>query len=320
MALALLMVAGLAFGLLLAPHLVPRSALSPGSGIALLMSLLALRAAIVVSVALVAVAALPSTGPFSALSGWSFHAVLPFVSAHFGLNGHAVAHLAVLIPASVVITMLMSAGLAAWRATREVRGWIRSSSVGSGPGGSLIVGGSEVVLATVGLRSPQILISAGALMTLDDGELNAGLEHEWGHVRRGHRFVSLLAAVLDGCSSILPGGRSVLRHLAFHLERDADEYALRRTNDRRSLATAIVKAATPRRGPTALNRADHPVVADRIHALQVGGVASFPIRALVALLTGLFIAAVAGILLVTPLVVATNAPDSVAPFGSLFGC
>lgn len=319
MTLAVLVVAGLTIGLLLAPHLVPRSALSPGSGIALLMSLLALRAAIVLSAALVALATLPSTGPFSAMSGWSFHAVIPFVSAHLGLNGHAVAHLAVLVPASVVITMLTSAGLGTWRATREVRGWIRSSSVGVGPGGSLIVGGPEVVLATTGLRNPQIVVSAGALMTLDDGELNAGLEHERGHVRRGHRFVSLLAAVLDGCSSILPGSRSVLERLAFHLERDADEYALRRTNDRRSLITAIAKAATPR-GRTALSSAEHPVVADRIHALEGSGAASFPIRALVALLTGLFIAAVVGILLLTPSVVASNPPDVVAPFGNLFGC
>ena len=47
--------------LLLPPHLLPRAALRPESGIALFLAALTLRAAVVLSVAVMAVLALPST-------------------------------------------------------------------------------------------------------------------------------------------------------------------------------------------------------------------------------------------------------------------
>jgi Zn-dependent protease with chaperone function len=306
--------------LLLAPHLLPRATLSPGAGIALFLSVLALQAAVVSSVAVIAVLALPSTPTFGDLSGWCLHTALPYISTHLGLNGHAVGHAAVLAPASLVLAMLASACLGTWRATREVRGWIRSSSIGSGPGGSLIVGGSQVVLATTGIRHPQVVVSAGALITLDEGELSAGLEHERGHVRRGHRFISLAAVALHGCSRLLPGSRSAVAHLQFHLERDADEYALRRTNDPASLASAIFKAAAPQSAAAAMNGLGGSDVADRIRALQVGASGPTASKVPTGILTGLLITAAVSVLLVVPLIVATTTLDAAAPFGNLFAC
>lgn len=306
--------------LLLPPHLLPRAALRPESGIALFLAALTLRAAVVLSVAVMAVLALPSTSAFGELSGWCLHTVLPFFSAHLGLDGHAVGHAAVLAPAGLVIAMLSGAGLGTWRASREVRGWLRSSSIGSGPGGSLIVGGSEIVLATTGIRRPQVVVSAGALMSLDDGELCAGLEHEHGHVRRGHRFISLAAVPLHACSRALPGNRLVLEQLQFHLERDADEYALRRTNDPNSLAGAIVKAASPHGVASVMHSLGGPDVADRIRALQLGASGPLVLKLSAGVLTGLLTAASLAVVLSVPLIVASTPLDAGNPFGNLFGC
>jgi hypothetical protein len=87
------------------------------------------------------------------------------------------------------------------------------------------------------------VVSAGALTSLDDGELYAGLDHERGHIDRRHRWVLVAAAVLRGLARPLPGTRAAAEELAFHLERDADRFALRRDNEPLDLATAICKAA-----------------------------------------------------------------------------
>jgi Zn-dependent protease with chaperone function len=80
-------------------------------------------------------------------------------------------------------------------------------------------------------------------MTLDDAELAAGLEHEWGHINRGHRLLSVLGHGLFALARLVPGTGLALRQLTLQLERDADEYAVRRTGDPLALASAICKSA-----------------------------------------------------------------------------
>jgi hypothetical protein len=100
----------------------------------------------------------------------------------------------------------------------------------------------HVMLAAAGLARPKVLVSAGALIVLDDEELAAGLDHEHGHIARRHRFLLVFAELCGGIGRAVPGRRRALRELAFHLERDADHWALRRRNDRYALASAICKA------------------------------------------------------------------------------
>lgn len=315
-----LVAAGVLLVLLRVPQrLLPR-ALSPGLGIAVLLSALALRVALVSSVALLALLALPATSSFQHLSSWCFHTVAPYLSLHIGLNGHAIGHAAVLAPASIIIVMLAAAGFGSWRARLVVRGWIRSNSIGSGPSGSVIVGGSQVLLATTGIRRPQVLVSAGALMSLDDEELSAGLEHERGHVRRGHQFIALVAVVLYGCCRFLPGSRSILDQLQFQIERDADEFALRKTGDPTSLAAAIVKAAAPLDAPGAIHGLGGSDIVDRIEALQLRVSRSPLWTATGAILTGSLMAASAAVLSMVPVVIAATSLDVANPFGNLFGC
>jgi Zn-dependent protease with chaperone function len=167
--------------------------------------------------------------------------------------GHPIA----LAPGVVVAVTISAAALGAWRTTRALRLWLREESIEGGPGGSLIVGGSDVVVATAGFRRPRTFVSAGALLDLDDRELAAGLAHETGHQRPLHRLLTPLAIGLLGCARLLPGSRSAFRNLHFQLERDADAYALRSTSDPRGLAGAIAKAGQP----------SAPDVADRLRAL-----------------------------------------------------
>ena len=229
--------------LLMAPHLVPQSRIGAGIGIGLWTAILGLRGVLSVCLVLIALLRLPATEIFNLLTHWCLHAVLPFLAEHLGFDGHKVGDAAVLVPGLIVAASTLSVGFGIWRGARAVRRWLRRSSLGPGPRASIIVSGAEILVAVAGLRSPQVVVSAGALLRLDDAELSAGLEHEWGHVRRHHRFILLAGEVFAGLGRLLPGTKRSLRALRFHLERDADEYAVTQTGDRYALASAICKVA-----------------------------------------------------------------------------
>lgn len=228
---------------LLAPHLVPVERISPISGIILWGSVLLMRAAIALSLVVGFVFLAPATELFSLLTRWCMHTVLPFLSTHLGFSGHSVGDVAVVVPALILTASLLSLIFAVWRGARRVRRWLNRSSLGPGPRESVVVGGSEVLVAVAGMRAPRVVVSAGALVNLDDEELEAGLEHEWGHVVRRHRFISMVGCACLAISRFLPGGRRALAQMQLHLERDADDYAVARTGDPLALASAICKAA-----------------------------------------------------------------------------
>lgn len=235
--------AGALGALLLAPHLLPRTQLSPLVGIGMWWSVLAFRLAIAVCVALVVLLYLPASQLFELLTRWCLH-VSPIIVTH--LSGHRLGDAASLVPALVLVLSVGSALLQSWRAGRSVRGWLRRSALGPGPQDSVIVDDPAVILAAAGMRERQVVVSAGALAGLDDAELAAGLQHEWGHVRRSHWLVTLSSSLLLSVSRFLPGGGSAFRNLQFHLERDADRYAVRSTGDPLALASAICKMAAAR--------------------------------------------------------------------------
>lgn len=233
----------LLIALLVAPHLLVRLHLSPVAGIGLWLSVLGLRAVVVGAGVVITLLYVPTTELFHLLTQWCLHAVVPFFATHLGLEGHRLGDAASLLPAFAVAASVLCALFGALRAAIRVGRWVRRAAVGPGPDDSLIIGGSELVVAAAGLRKPQVVISAGALLALDDQELAAGLQHERGHVERRHRFILLLSVPLLAISRVLPGARHAFRDLRFHLERDADEYAVRRTGDPLALASAICKVA-----------------------------------------------------------------------------
>jgi hypothetical protein len=107
---------------------------------------------------------------------------LPLIGLHVDLQGHTIRAVAVLMPVVGVGLGLMIAVLRIVMVARAVEQMLRADRLGAGPNESVIVGGPDVVVAEAGLMHPAIVVTAGALATLDDDELAAGLAHERGHV------------------------------------------------------------------------------------------------------------------------------------------
>ncbi len=262
---ALLLLASIAL-----PHLLPLSRVAPRLAAGVWIGALALRALTALLVIAFVVALVPATGFFAAMTQWCWHFVPPLLSGHVGLSGDAVGHAATLAPAAVLASSLLSAVWALYHAARAVQKLVRERALGCGPGGTVIVGGPDVMVAAAGLRRPRIVVSAGALTDLDDAELAASIEHERGHVAHRHRYALLCGGGCRAASCFLPGGRRTLSELAFHLERDADEYALRQ-HDRFALASAICKALpAPRGANTLMALGGGPSGLDRIRTLMDG--------------------------------------------------
>lgn len=249
-----------AVALLVMPYLLPQAKLDPPSAIALWLSTLALRAVVCVYIAVALLLLLPATQLFRQLTDWCLHGVIPLITTHLGLDGRYLGDTAVGLPALLITTSVISLAFGAWQAAHALQRWLEHSSIGPGPHSSVIVGGSEVMLAAAGLKNPSVVVSAGALLQLDDAELAAGLQHEWGHIVRGHRFLSLFGAAFGAVGRALPGSARALSRLTLHLERDADHYAVAKTGDRMALASVICKSAG--------SGAGNPVVA----GLTTGGV------------------------------------------------
>ena len=225
------------------PHLLPLQLARPSVAAAAWLAVLLLRAATATSLVFFVFFVLPRTEYFQVIAHRCWHAIIPLIEAHLGLNGHDLGQAAVLLPVFVLAGSLIYALWALRRAAQAVRRLIWRDALEGGPDGSLIVGGEPVVVAAAGLRHPRVVVSAGALLALDDDELAASLEHERGHIERRHRFVLVVAQLCRALARFLPGTRAAVSELAFHLERDADEYAVRRRHDPAALAAAICKAA-----------------------------------------------------------------------------
>lgn len=237
--------AGIATGIAL-PHLLRLERAPPTSAALLWFQSLALRALASLFAAVYLLVYVPSAEPFHGLAHRCLHAALPVLTEHLGLETHDVGHLATALPALLLGVSTLSVAIGIARAARSVRRLLTLNGLGPGPRGSVIVGGADVVLAAAGIRRPTVVVSAGALTALDDDELFAGLDHENGHIARRHGYVFAIAALLRGLGRPIPGARRALRELSFHLERDADRWALARHNDPSALASAICKAAGTR--------------------------------------------------------------------------
>ena len=258
-ALAAIVVTGI-----LLPHVLRLQRVSPITAIVLWLNGLALRALATVLAAIYVLYFLPRTALFVDLSHWC--AGIPVIGHGLQAEGHAVAAATLYLPG---IALVASLSYDSVRTAREVGAARRlvQNAVGHGPRNSLILGGPEVIFAVAGLAHPRVLVSAGALTALDDHELTAALDHEQAHIAHRHRFVMLLAL---GCRSLgraIPGCDRGIRELAFHLERDADRWALRRHDDRLALASVICKAAGEPTLPRTMSRLGAVGITERLNQL-----------------------------------------------------
>jgi hypothetical protein len=266
-----LLVAGAVAGAIVLPHYLPLTRVAPLLGASIWLSALALRALASVFAVIFVVFFLPATRLFELLTHWCWHAVLPLIDAHLPVDGHKVGGVATLLPALFLAVSTLSVIWALARTAHAVRNMLRRRALSGGPMGSVIVPDPNVLVAAAGVRRPTVVISAGALCKLDDEELAASVDHERGHIVRCHRFLLLLGQLCRTVGRFVPGGAHALAQLRFHLERDADEYALARRPDPLALASAICKAAGASAGsPVALSLEGDGNVVDRLRLLTAG--------------------------------------------------
>ena len=290
---ALALTAGAA---ILLPHALHLRRVHPATACAVWAAGLGLRALAALGLVATLVVLLHPARAVGEAVDWTCGAPLP--------GGHHVVHLAVVAPAVLLAASVLVAAWRVARAAHDVRAVVRGA-VGRGPGDSVIVGGDDVVLAAAGLSRPTVLVSAGALARLDDAELAAALSHERGHVARRHRWVLLYAETCRALARFLPGTARAARELAFHLERDADRWALRRHPDRLALASAICKSGAAPATATSLTGSGGAV--ERVQELlEPVHRAAAPGRPLAALAGGLA-ALVLCVAIVLPLELAAEA-------------
>jgi Zn-dependent protease with chaperone function len=257
-----------------APCALPLERVNPAAAGAVWLAVLALRALVVVGLALSALLLLPATHLFHRVTGWSGPEVLGWVGVD--LSGEPIAHGAALGPAALLVLSLLVFALTLLRGAVALRSELRRRTLGRGPLGSVVIADRSPVVAIPGVGRARIILSAPALAALDEAELEACLAHEVAHLRRRHRLFGLVGACLAVVARPVPGARAAERGLRLSLERDADEHAVCTTGDPLALASAICKlagapASTFGRGPLAFALDGAGAARARLDGLLAGG-------------------------------------------------
>ncbi|HTU15241.1 MAG TPA: M56 family metallopeptidase [Solirubrobacterales bacterium] len=233
--------AAIALAISAAGRLLPLERVAAPTAIAFWLCVLAVGAITTVAAATLAIVYLPETAIYAIVTEFCVHVTLPVISPHVGFSGHAAIHAAMALPVLGILASLL------WLMSRLTNGWweLRSRLRGSlrTARGVTLIEDDEIVIGVSPLGRSRIVVSDTAIRVLDPGELQAGLSHEAGHIRRGHRSILLLSGMLVAVGFAFPGTRRAQRSLRQALERDADAYAVRQTRDPLALASAICKAA-----------------------------------------------------------------------------
>lgn len=159
-----------------------------------------------------------------------------------------------------VLVLAVRSGLHHYRAQRAVLGQLRVLYEIVYRGTPLVVFAHERPEAfCAGLLKPQVYLSSAALESVVDGQLAAVIEHESHHRRRRDPLRILIVQVLADSLFFLPVMRRLRERYCTLAELAADEAAVRRSGDRRSLAAALLAFAE---GPTGVvgiapERVDH---------------------------------------------------------------
>lgn len=259
--------AALALTLVALPHLSPRTPRSTATSLILWTVALGVRAAGCLLAAVCLVVVLPRTPAFAAVTDWCVEVAVPMLADHVGVLGHQVGDVLSLLPFLALNVSAFWVSVRIARGTRSVRQMLRWTTLGPGPKGTLVLSGRPIVLAAAGFLRPTVVVSAGALTTLDDEELDAAIAHEHGHIRRGHRFILAFAEVCGAVAFWIPGTRELVREVRRQVERDADAWALGQAHDRTALASAICKSALSRARSPVLSALTGSGTADRVAEL-----------------------------------------------------
>jgi Zn-dependent protease with chaperone function len=127
---------------------------------------------------------------------------------------------------------------------------------------------AAVAYCVPGIR-PRIVISAGTVALLDDGELAAVVEHERGHASERHGLVMMPMVGLGKLFGWVPYADLAPAAVACLLEMAADDYSTRR-HDRTTLVSALVSMATAGAAPACSFALNGGTVAIRVERLLSG--------------------------------------------------
>lgn len=267
----ILVMAALAGGLVALPHIVGRSQRTAATSLVLLTVALGVRAAGCLLLAAYLVVALPASSAFAALTDWCWDVAVPILATPVDVLGHQIGDVLSLLPFLALSASAMWVAVRIARGARTVRQLLSWSTIGPGPGGTVILSGREVMLGAAGLLHPRVVVSAGALTTLDDEELAAAIAHERAHIHRGHRFVAAFAELCGAVAGrLVPGTRAMVPEVHRQIERDADAWAVGQRHDRAALASAICKSALSRTTTPALALLTGSGASDRVDELLGG--------------------------------------------------
>ena len=212
---------------------------------------------------ILALSGLAHLGVGSSLNAWSYH-LLPDHPVVSGVIGG----LAIVL--TVVGTARMTTVLLTLRRMRSTHQCAFS-----------IVETPDVFAFTLPGPGGTIAISRGLRQTLDDAEFDIVLAHERAHARHRHDRFLVLALLVDAAVPVM---RSATNQLRFHIERWADEAAVRTTAaDRRAAARTIAKVALAKPpAPAVLGIATHGVAARASALLDPPPAATVARRAMIA--------------------------------------
>lgn len=204
--------------------------------------LMAVLVAAVPTFWMLALSGLAHLGVGSSWNAWSHHLLpdQPIVSGVIGVLAVVLAAVGLVRMTSVLLTL------------RRVRSTHRCAFT--------IVETPEVFAFTLPGPGGNIAISRGLRQTLDDEEFDIVLAHERAHASHRHDRFLVLALLVDAAVPVM---RSATNQLRFHIERWADEAAVRTTSaDRRAAARTIAKVALAEPPqPVVLGIATHGVAA-----------------------------------------------------------
>ncbi|WP_030624048.1 M56 family metallopeptidase [Streptomyces sclerotialus] len=112
----------------------------------------------------------------------------------------------------------------------------------SAPLGAVVIDHAVPTVYCLPGRSPQIVVSSGAVRTLSKRQLDVALAHERAHLRGRHHWLGAAARAFGTSFRWLPLGRRLLREVPLLLEMAADDRALRH-GSRQALAAALYEMA-----------------------------------------------------------------------------
>ncbi|MGI9085046.1 MAG: M56 family metallopeptidase [Aeromicrobium sp.] len=189
--------------------------------------------------------ALPSVPFTTNLAGWVDACALALRTQYSTPGGATVAVVGAGLTAvltSRLVYCLASEVLATQKARVRQRRALGLVARQDGRSGVAVVTDRRAAAYCLPGRNPQIVVTTGALDSLNDEELSVVLAHERAHIRGRHDFAVVGAAALRRAFPFVPLFCRAAEETIALLEMQADDAAAK-VGDRRVLATALVRLA-----------------------------------------------------------------------------